>query len=318
MSSSRIFIINLILLFLISSVNAIAGESCSNKKNIWGNIKEIANPMLLMSPAVTAIVGSQCNLIFKFNKKKITSCYTSSLAITKNSGLNMNLKGELGYFTKELKEMMSDPEIGQFLKDLSNALKNDKASQLWRWTLNHPLFKGKPNKKEEAIKTLAVLFSGNGSEIERYSKDFINSNGPHLKDAYDELWNGIKRDKVQPYPPPIKSKDTSIYHFYAISYLTQKIIKKGTPKDIAVVVAGSLNQVYEQYTGDLVRLARWDSRVNENTYEDIFTGYAGALFATHDSPFSRGIDKASFINQVKFNGGGVALKGLLKNNFSEH
>jgi len=87
------------------------------------------------------------------------------------------------------------------------------------------------------------------------------------------------------------------------------------PKDVAVTSVGSFNQMYETMFGDIKRKITSADNYDDKTFEDIFTGYTGALFATHDGLTSKGIKKRSFIDEAKRINSVTAFKKVLKNNF---
>jgi len=195
-------------------------------------------------------------------------------------------------FRKKLKELSNKTESGSYLYILKNELKliPDATFNLWDFTLG--FFKN----KNKAIEHIAILFQDILSfetapqliylESIKANPAFINE----LRVVLDLINQKIRKYSDRTsflYPEKIwndfdGSETNLFYHFYVISYLSNKLFEETKSEELSFFIPFSFNYIYE-----LILLSWKTSEVfydpkvfdSEENIKDIYMAYIAANFS---------------------------------------
>jgi hypothetical protein len=287
-----------ILLFILLPPNSHAADSCpeTKERNLYQLANNVAQGLLgtLSKPAGAVGFSIHCDQLLSTTEGQLTSSERAQMRIKRIQQnttqypqskhfkcIKANLQildivefGSLHYgFSKKIVSLTNDRLVQKYLKDLEAELEKPKSPpmNLWTMTLQHPATKGNP---EKAFELLGVLFA----DLSAQRHLGILEDGEHknrLSRLGKKLFRLVGEGKVEPYPPTVAGqKNKSIYHFYTIGYVAQELKKRENTEGMSFLAATMVNYRYETLLG-----LDPEDKLSEDDREDIYLGYAGALYA---------------------------------------
>ncbi|MGZ3773656.1 MAG: hypothetical protein ACXVCY_15120 [Pseudobdellovibrionaceae bacterium] len=190
--------------------------------------------------------------------------------------------------------------------------------------------------KKNAIERLALYFQGTVPDKGFFLEQFYSENE---KPFINKLNNLIRIYSSRHFLPFIKVEAAhfnicpqKLYHFFSPAYLTQELIHKGMPTDIAIYFGFTFNWIYEivddNYFGNfennpdlnkfqtvktaIVETSFRERPMTEETAEDVIAGYIGSFFGADRETMVSAADIKKYRELLKINPARAHHEMLLK------
>lgn len=191
--------------------------------------------------------------------------------------------------------LMQDPEVEDYLTELYDLVEAGELGNLWKFTIQHRHVKGD---KKKAYKWLGVLFRDRPYHVGAYENCGL---GELVAKTSNVVFT--KLTETQVLPPPLKMHGESLYHFYTVGYVAQRLVREGADPLHAFSVTYVMNEMYEKAQ------ALQTGKLNA---KDVFLGFAGSAFAfTKETDAYVGYPQERFLQEYPKDPRATLRRGLV-------